>query len=154
MLQFLQQVSSKLPAGRVCCGLELPEIARRIEKGERTVQSWEKGCTSPDSDEIMDWCTACGVSPITMFMEMLHFLDTPPSTLSESENAVKTKRKEKQMEKFDQIAYISAYNEATYDRLTLRIPKGQKKVIQDRAAEKGMSVNAYITALIKKDCHE
>lgn len=54
------------------------------------------------------------------------------------------------MEKFDQIAYISAYNEATYDRLTLRIPKGQKKVIQDRAAEKGMSVNAYITALIKK----
>ena len=36
------------------------------------MQSWEKGCTSPDSDEIMDWCTACGVSPITMFMEMLH----------------------------------------------------------------------------------
>lgn len=58
------------------------------------------------------------------------------------------------MEKFDQIAYISAYNEATYDRLTLRIPKGQKKVIQDRAAEKGLSVNAYISALIKKDCHE
>lgn len=58
------------------------------------------------------------------------------------------------MEKFDQIAYISAYNEATYDRLTLRIPKGQKKVIQDRAAEKGLSVNSYIAALIKKDCHE
>lgn len=58
------------------------------------------------------------------------------------------------MEKFDQIAYISAYNEATYDRLTLRIPKGQKKVIQDRAAEKGMSVNAYITTLIKKDCRK
>lgn len=58
------------------------------------------------------------------------------------------------MEKFDQIAYISAYNEATYDRLTLRIPKGQKKVIQDRAAEKGMSVNAYIADLIKKDCHK
>ena len=58
------------------------------------------------------------------------------------------------MEKFDQIAYISAYNEATYDRLTLRIPKGQKRVIQDRAAEKGMSVNAYINKIIKKDCHE
>lgn len=58
------------------------------------------------------------------------------------------------MEKFDQIAYISAYNKATYDRLTLRIPKGQKKVIQDRAAEKGLSVNAYIAALIKKDYHE
>ena len=36
------------------------------------MQSWEKGCTSPDSDEIMDWCTACGVSPITVFMEMTH----------------------------------------------------------------------------------
>lgn len=36
------------------------------------MQSWEKGCTSPDSDEIMDWCTACGVSPISVFMEMFH----------------------------------------------------------------------------------
>ena len=57
---------------RVSAGLSQAEIARRIEKGERTVQSWEKGCTSPDSDEIMDWCTACGVSPITVFMEMTH----------------------------------------------------------------------------------
>ena len=36
------------------------------------MQSWEKGCTSPDSDEIMDWCAACGVSPISVFMEIIH----------------------------------------------------------------------------------
>ena len=66
------QIGKALAKTRVSAGLSQAEIARRIEKGERTVQSWEKGCTSPDSDEIMDWCTACGVSPIAIFMEMLH----------------------------------------------------------------------------------
>ena len=66
------QIGKALAKTRVSAGLSQAEIARRIEKGERTVQSWEKGCTSPDSDEIMDWCTACGVSPITVFMEVLH----------------------------------------------------------------------------------
>lgn len=66
------QIGKALAKTRVSAGLSQAEIARRIEKGERTVQSWEKGCTSPDSDEIMDWCTACGVSPITVFMEMTH----------------------------------------------------------------------------------
>ena len=66
------QIGKALAKARVSAGLSQVEIARRIEKGERTVQSWEKGCTSPDSDEIMDWCTACGVSPITVFMEMIH----------------------------------------------------------------------------------
>lgn len=66
------QIGKALAKARVSAGLSQAEIARRIEKGERTVQSWEKGCTSPDSDEIMDWCTACGVSPITVFMEMTH----------------------------------------------------------------------------------
>lgn len=66
------QIGKALAKARVSAGLSQVEIARRIEKGERTVQSWEKGCTSPDSDEIMDWCTACGVSPISVFMEMTH----------------------------------------------------------------------------------
>ncbi len=66
------QIGEALAKARVSAGLSQVEIARRIEKGERTVQSWEKGCTSPDSDEIMDWCTACGVSPIAIFMEVLH----------------------------------------------------------------------------------
>ena len=68
------QIGKALAKARVSAGLSQTEIARRIEKGERTVQSWEKGCTSPDSDEIMDWCTACGVSPITVFMEVLHLV--------------------------------------------------------------------------------
>ena len=66
------QIGKALAKARVSAGLSQAEIARRIEKGERTVQSWEKGCTSPDSDEIMDWCAACGVSPISVFMEMIH----------------------------------------------------------------------------------
>ena len=66
------QIGKALAKARVSAGLSQAEIARRIEKGERTVQSWEKGCTSPDSDEIMDWCAACGVSPISVFMEMFH----------------------------------------------------------------------------------
>lgn len=48
------QIGKALAKTRVSAGLSQAEIARRIEKGERTVQSWEKGCTSPDSDEIMD----------------------------------------------------------------------------------------------------
>ena len=75
------QIGRALAKARVSAGLSQVEIARRIEKGERTVQSWEKGCTSPDSDEIMDWCTACGVSPIKVFMEVLH-----PDLYKEADN--------------------------------------------------------------------
>ena len=66
------QIGKALSKARVSAGLSQREIAIRVQKGERTVQSWEKGNTSPDSDEIMDWCTACGVSPITVFMEVMH----------------------------------------------------------------------------------
>jgi transcriptional regulator with XRE-family HTH domain len=66
------QIGKALSKARVSAGLSQREIAIRIQKGERTVQSWEKGDTSPDSDEIMDWCAACGVSPISVFMEMFH----------------------------------------------------------------------------------
>lgn len=43
------QIGKALAKARVSAGLSQVEIARRIEKGERTVQSWEKGCTSPDA---------------------------------------------------------------------------------------------------------
>lgn len=66
------KIGAALAKARVKAGLSQREMARMIEKNERTVQNWEKGQSSPDSDEIMDWCTACGVSPITIFMEMLH----------------------------------------------------------------------------------
>ena len=48
------QIGKALSKARVSAGLSQREIAIRIQKGERTVQSWEKGDTSPDSDEIMD----------------------------------------------------------------------------------------------------
>lgn len=66
------KIGAALVKARVAAGLSQREIAIRIGKGERTVQSWEKGDTSPDSDEIMDWCSSCGVSPIAVFMEVLH----------------------------------------------------------------------------------
>ena len=66
------QIGKALAKARVSAGLSQAEIARRIEKRRAHRAELGKGCTSPDSDEIMDWCTACGVSPISMFMEMIH----------------------------------------------------------------------------------
>lgn len=66
------KIGAALAKARVQAGLSQREMAVTIDKNERTVQNWEKGQSSPDSDEIMDWCTACGVSPIAVFMEVLH----------------------------------------------------------------------------------
>lgn len=66
------KIGTALAKARVSANLSQREMAHMIEKNERTVQNWEKGVSSPDSDEIMDWCTACGVSPIAVFMEVLH----------------------------------------------------------------------------------
>ena len=66
------KIGAALAKARVAAGLSQREMAVMIDKNERTVQNWEKGQSSPDSDEIMDWCTACGVSPIAVFMEVLH----------------------------------------------------------------------------------
>lgn len=62
------KIGTALAKARVEAGLSQREMAHLIGMTERTVQNWEKGQSSPDSDEIMDWCTACGVSPITVFM--------------------------------------------------------------------------------------
>lgn len=66
------KIGTALAKARVSANLSQREMAHMIEKNERTVQNWEKGVSSPDSDEIMDWCTACGVSPIAVFMEVIH----------------------------------------------------------------------------------
>ena len=66
------QIGEALARARIYAGLSQREMAIALNRGERTVQSWEKGVSSPDSDEIFDWCSACGVSPISVFMEMLH----------------------------------------------------------------------------------
>lgn len=41
------------------------------------------------------------------------------------------------------------YNAKTYDRIGVSVPKGRKAVIQDIAAQQGLSINAYINSLIK-----
>lgn len=66
------KIGKALAEARVSAGLSQREMAIAINRGERTVQSWEKGISSPDSDEVFDWCSACGVSPISVFMEVIH----------------------------------------------------------------------------------
>ena len=46
------------------------------------------------------------------------------------------------------------YNAKAYDRINLVVHKGQKEQIQEYAKEKGMSLNAYINALIQADMGE
>lgn len=75
------KIGTALAKARVSANLSQREMAHMIEKNERTVQNWEKGVSSPDSDEIMDWCSACGVSPITVFMEVIH-----PDLYKEADN--------------------------------------------------------------------
>ncbi len=46
------------------------------------------------------------------------------------------------------------YNAKAYDRLAIQVYKGQREQIQAYAAEKGMSLNAYINQLIAEDMGE
>lgn len=46
------------------------------------------------------------------------------------------------------ISYNNDYNKETYDRINLMLKKGKKEIIQQRAAERGESVNAFITRAI------
>ena len=43
------------------------------------------------------------------------------------------------------------YNEKAYDRITIRVYKGQQDCIKARAASLGESVNGYICRLIAQD---
>ena len=43
------------------------------------------------------------------------------------------------------------YNAAKYDKIGLMLPKGSKEKIKQAAEEKNLSVNAWITELIKKE---
>lgn len=42
------------------------------------------------------------------------------------------------------------YNENAYDRLTFRVPKGCKTILQNEASARGISVNVLITQAIEK----
>lgn len=67
-----KQIGETLARARVAAGLSQTDMARRINKGRATVQSWECGASSPPADKIMDWFEACGCSPLAPFQEMLH----------------------------------------------------------------------------------
>ena len=43
------------------------------------------------------------------------------------------------------------YNSKTYDRIEIVVKKGDKDIIKQKAASKGMSVSEYITGLIYTD---
>lgn len=43
------------------------------------------------------------------------------------------------------------YNDKTYDRIEIVVPKGQRDVIKAYAAEQGESVNAFINRLIEQE---
>ena len=47
--------------------------------------------------------------------------------------------------------YKNRHKAEHYDRIELAVPKGMKTVIKNLAADKGLSVNAYIQDLIRKD---
>ena len=46
------------------------------------------------------------------------------------------------------------YQKKTYDRIELKVKKGEKEKIKARATELGISVNTYMIELIKKDLEE
>lgn len=45
---------------------------------------------------------------------------------------------------------VRKYNEKTYDRIELKVPKGDKEKIKAAAEQAGESVNAFINAAIKE----
>lgn len=54
-------------------------------------------------------------------------------------------------------AHIKATNKyisKAYDRVNLTLPKGKKEKVRKHAESKGMSLNAYINALIAADMGE
>ena len=67
-----EKLGIALARARVAAGLSQVEMARRINKGKATIQSWEGGASSPPADKIMDWFEACGASPLPAMQEMLH----------------------------------------------------------------------------------
>lgn len=46
---------------------------------------------------------------------------------------------------------VGKYEAANYDKVLLRLQKGSRDKIKAHAQSKGMSLNAYIVALIEKD---
>lgn len=47
--------------------------------------------------------------------------------------------------------YKNDFNKKKYDRINLVVPKGMKEIIKGLASDKGLSMNAYLQDLIRKD---
>ena len=47
-------------------------------------------------------------------------------------------------------ASTKKYQDKTYDRIGVMVPKGEKEIIKEHADQLGMSVNAFIKAAIKE----
>ena len=45
---------------------------------------------------------------------------------------------------------VAKYNAANYDRIELRVDKGQKAIIKDHADKQGESVNSFVNRAIKE----
>lgn len=52
---------------------------------------------------------------------------------------------------FNQSQYINEFIKQNYDMFNLKMPKGKKAVVAERAAQKGQSISAYINELIDED---
>ena len=50
--------------------------------------------------------------------------------------------------KFNQTAYIRSYNEKTYDRIELKVPKGKKAEWKAKAQADGMSLTEWIVSKV------
>ena len=53
--------------------------------------------------------------------------------------------------KADAVKYNNEYNAKKYDRITIVVSKGNKKIIQTAAKDNGESVNAFINRLIEQE---
>ena len=50
--------------------------------------------------------------------------------------------------------YKNNFYKEHYERINLAVPKGMKDIIRTLAADKGMSINAYIQDLVRKVRHD
>ena len=51
----------------------------------------------------------------------------------------------------DRKEYKQKFYQDHYERIHVAVPKGMKRIIQELASDKGMSVNAYLQDLVRKD---
>lgn len=67
-----EKLGVTLARARVAAGLSQVDMARRINKGKATVQSWECGASSPPADKIMELVRGLRGFSAPAMQEMLH----------------------------------------------------------------------------------